>query len=325
MIDSSQKKFSMIKKENSHSAIVTVDFRSDRNIKMLLECKISDVNKNVTDIFYLNVDRSSRQSRNAFLLMTADSVPLFRNFISATDSFRIISHDKSNSQLRVHYYHRDFPLAAPPFSFDFYPSFDYIPDSIFFIDVSSLNEFCFPREGMYHLQKDSLSKDGLTLLRLHEDFPEQTKPEKLIESIRYLMARREFEELKSDFNPKGAVDKFWLDRGGNPERTRHLIRKYYSRVQFANEHFTSYHEGWKTDRGMIYIIFGAPHLVYRTSKTELWIYGDVSSSLSLNFTFIKVINPFTDNDFSLSRAPIYESSWYRAVDTWREGRVFNDN
>ena len=165
----------------------------------------------------------------------------------------------------------------------------------------------------------------MTIFCFRSDFPELTTPSQLVESIRYLMARKEFEEVKNNPNPKGAVDKFWLELGGNPERTRHLISKYYSRVEFANRNFSSYHEGWKTDRGMIYIIFGAPHLVYRTLKSELWIYGDVSSSLSLNFSFIRVINPFSDNDFSLSRAPTYEASWYRAVDTWRQGRVFNDN
>ncbi|MBK5286747.1 MAG: GWxTD domain-containing protein [Bacteroidia bacterium] len=326
IIDSSRKTFSILKKENSSSALVTVDFLSNRIIEMLMECKITDVNKNVTDVFYLHVDRSSNQSRNSFLVMNAsDSVPVFSNFISASDSFRIFSRDTSPTRLRVNYYHRNFPLAAPPFSFDYYPSFDYLPDSVFTIDNSSHPAFYFPREGFYHIQKDTSSRDGLTLLRFQDGFPELTNPKQLIESIRYLMTRKEYDELKNSLNPKGAVDKFWLDLGGNADRTRQLIRRYYSRVQFANENFTSYQEGWKTDRGMIYIIFGAPHLVYRTSKSELWIYGDASSSLSLNFSFVKVINPFTDNDFSLSRAPIYESNWYRAVDTWRQGRVFNDN
>jgi GWxTD domain-containing protein len=325
VVDSSRKSFSMIKKENSLEATVTVDFRSDRNIIMLLECKIIDLNKNVTDIFYIPVDRSSRQSRNSFLVTNTKSAPLFRNYVSLSDSFSVLYRDSSARNFFVSYYKRTFPLAAPPFSFDYYKAFDYHRDSIFTIDVSQTKTFCFLQEGFYHIQQDTSSKDGLTLFCFRSDFPELTTPAQLVESIRYLMSRKEYEEVKNNPNPKAAVDKFWLDLGGNTDRTRHLIRKYYSRVQFANERFTSYHEGWKTDRGMIYIIFGAPHLVYRTSKSELWIYGDVSSSLSLNFTFIKVINPFTGNDFSLSRAPVYESNWYRAVDTWREGRVFNDN
>ena len=37
---------------------------------------------------------------------------------------------------------------------------------------------------------------------------------------------------------------------------------YYRRVRFANEEFTQYKDGWKTDRGMIYILFGPPNQVF---------------------------------------------------------------
>jgi hypothetical protein len=75
---------------------------------------------------------------------------------------------------------------------------------------------------------------------------------------------------------------------------------------------------------MMYVIFGPPNFVFRNSVSENWIYGQPNNALSLNFFYTKVNNPFTDNDFTLSRAPIYESNWYRAVDLWRQGRVYND-
>ena len=84
LVDSSRKNFTMIKKENSTTAIVAVDFLSNRNIEMLMECKIIDLNKNVTDIFFIHIDRSSRQSRNSFLVVNAiDSVPHFKKRIPA--------------------------------------------------------------------------------------------------------------------------------------------------------------------------------------------------------------------------------------------------
>ena len=325
VIDSASKKFVLQKKENPLPVAVNLEFRSARQAEMLLECKITDVNKSITDIFYLNVDRSTEQSRNYFRVASPnEEVPFFSYQISATDSFRILHKDTSFKNLTVHYYHRNFPLAAPPFSFDYHESFDYKPDSIFAIEIGEGKIFSFPGEGFYHVQKDTTIKPGLTLFRFHSDFPDLTNPEQLLEPIRYLTTRREFEEMKRNKDYKKAVDEFWLETGGNPERTRHLIKKYYSRVQFANENFTSYHEGWKTDRGLIYIIFGPPHMIYRTSKTEAWIYGEASAAMALNFSFIKVINPFTDNDYTLSRAPIYEANWYRAVDMWRQGRVYND-
>ncbi|HCA83184.1 MAG TPA: GWxTD domain-containing protein, partial [Flavobacteriales bacterium] len=80
--------------------------------------------------------------------------------------------------------------------------------------------------------------------------------------------------------------------------------------------------GWKTDRGMIYLIFGEPAFIDRTTDSETWIYGDRFSTASLRFNFLKIQNPFSDNDFLLQRMPVYKPEWYKAVDVWRSGRVY---
>jgi hypothetical protein len=131
IIDTCSKKFVLQKKEHPLPVTVNLEFRSDRAADMLLECKITDINKNVFDIFYLHVDRSTPQSRNYFNVVSAeDGTPVFSYILSA-DSFQIIHKDTSFKNLFVQYYHRDFPLSAPPFSFDYHESFDYKPDSIF--------------------------------------------------------------------------------------------------------------------------------------------------------------------------------------------------
>jgi GWxTD domain-containing protein len=145
----------------------------------------------------------------------------------------------------------------------------------------------------------------------------------MLEAVRYITSRREYDEMMENPNLRNAIDGFWISRGGNAEKSRLLIRHYYNRVQEANTLFTSFVEGWRTDRGMIYIVFGIPNTVYRNSSTETWIYGTPNSTLALNFLFTRVNNPFSDNDLVLSRSPIYESNWYRAVETWRQGRAYN--
>ena len=40
------------------------------------------------------------------------------------------------------------------------------------------------------------------------------------------------------------------------QKAKSLIAIYYNRIQNANLHFTTFKEGWKTDRGMIYVVFG---------------------------------------------------------------------
>ena len=126
-------------------------------------------------------------------------------------------------------------------------------------------------------------------------------------------------------NKKAELDAFWLEVGGSPERARGLIRAFYNRVQDANRAFTSYMEGWKTDRGMIYLVMGQPISIYRDAETEQWTYSGLVGFPDILFIFRKMNNPFSNNDYALIRQPVYENVWYLAVDHWRQGRIVNDN
>jgi hypothetical protein len=60
---------------------------------------------------------------------------------------------------------------------------------------------------------------------------------------------------------------------------------------------------------MDYIIFGKPNNVYKNANAESWVYGQLNSTLSLNFLFVRVNNTITDNDFTITREQLYEGSW----------------
>lgn len=325
-LDSSGADFVVEQSDNaSKIRLYTVDFKIPKQGNFLLTCAVIDLNKKSAEEFFINIDNSTKQSRQNFLATFANSnLPLMRNYISAADSFKVNYNDASVKKIYVRYYHRSFPLAAPPFSFDIHDDFNFKPDSCFTINADDSTVLNFQREGIYHFQIDTTSYEGLSLYLFKRGFPAVTTPEQMIEATRYLTSKKEFEELNTSPTKKASVDRFWLDIGGNSDRTRQLIKKYYSRIQEANRLFTSYTEGWRTDRGMMYIVFGPPNFLYKNSVSENWIYGQPNNVMSLNFFFTKVNNPFTDNDFTLSRAPIYESNWYHAVDYWRQGRVYND-
>ncbi|MBP6333903.1 MAG: GWxTD domain-containing protein [Bacteroidia bacterium] len=309
--------------EKGQTKIVNCDFTHSGVGTFLLRVYLNDVNKNYEEDYFVPMENEGKQLRQFYQLTNLKGELLFDYYLEEDDTVRIISRDTLKMNLWCKYYRRDFPLAAPPHSFDTREGFNYRPDSVFEINLHDTNGIVLSEEGFYHFQNDTLLREGLTLYRFGRSFPMVTSPAQMLEAMRYLTSKREYDEMKSSPALRNAVDAFWLSRGGNPEKSRALIRSYYNRVQEANLMFTSFVEGWKTDRGMIYTIFGMPNTVYRSSSSESWIYGTPNSTLALNFLFTRVNNPFSDNDLVLSRSPIYESSWYRAVETWRQGRVYN--
>ena len=326
VLDSGSATFRITEEEKNLRKIYDLPFRIPKKSEMLLLVTIHDNQKNYEEEFYLPVDNSSKQCRQSFTArMINDSTPLFRNYIGPGDTIQVKYRDPSVKHYFVSAYNRNFPLAPPPFSFDTREEFNPIPDSTFIYDANDSNFITLRKQGFYHFQIDTADKNGFTLFVFHGSFPAVTSPDQMFECVRYITARREFEEMKTNQNKRAAMDKFWLDLGGNPERTKLLIKKYYTRIREANLFFTSYTEGWRTDKGLVYTVFGKPNTVYKSSTAESWIYGTPNSALSVNFFFNKVENPFTDNDFILTREPLLEGSWMRAVDVWRQGRVYNDN
>ena len=73
---------------------------------------------------------------------------------------------------------------------------------------------------------------------------------------------------------------FWKKLDPNPaDDYNPVFKEYFSRVAYANEHFSTYSlEGWKSDRGMVMIILGPPDNIdrhpfeYYSKPFEIWQY-----------------------------------------------------
>ena len=136
------------------------------------------------------------------------------------------------------------------------------------------------------MQTDTATRSGLTLSKFYDGFPNVSSPDNLLEPLRYITAEKEYEELAAKAQPQGWCRCFLVK---HRQRRRAYPRADpeipYGRVVYANRLFTSFKEGWKTDRGMIYIVFGTPNIVYKTDNTESWIYGEENHLLSMTFNF----------------------------------------
>jgi GWxTD domain-containing protein len=210
---------------------------------------------------------------------------------------------------------------------------DYEPDMIVPLAYSDTLPMMFPKEGVYLFSVQRGVKEGFTFMNFGPSFPAMNTPETMAEPLAYLASRQEVEEIISSVKPKAALDDFWIKCGGNIERARELIRIFYTRTLYSNYYFTSYKEGWRSDRGMIYIIYGPPDKVYKTIDGENWGYlkpvvkstwgGRVHLKEDyIFFNFKKKDNIFSDNDYYLSRSETPVTFWDQAVLSWRKGIVF---
>lgn len=284
----------------------------------------TDLYREKSSISYLAVDKSSKYVRQNYLAIDAKTgVPLFRSWFFEKEKILIQYHHSSSENLSVSYYNHEFDIAPPPFAVYNHKLFDYKTNDVFQISEDENDTYLFEasRRGFYHIQADSSDREGFTLFQYHDGFPTINSTEEMVSALRFITSKKEFKELTESDKQKLELDQFWLKIANNPARARELIKAYYNRVQNANIFFSCHKEGWKTDRGIIYIVFGPPDIVYKSSSAESWVYGEENNYLSVTFNFLKVDNPFTRNDFTLKRAPIYKNQWYRAVDSWRQGRV----
>jgi GWxTD domain-containing protein len=210
---------------------------------------------------------------------------------------------------------------------------DYEPMRIVALPYSDTLPIMLPKEGIFLCSVERDIRDGYAIMNFGPSYPNMTTPEEMIEPLIYLAPLFEIEQMRSSSKPKLALDDFWIKCGGNIEKARELIRIFYTRVVYSNVYFTSYAEGWRTERGMIYIIYGPPDKVYKSSEGETWGYRKpvVKSSWGgrysvkeeyLFFNFKQRENVFSDNDYYLSRSETLVTYWDQAVLSWRKGIVF---
>ena len=290
-----------------------------------LKVSLTDMVRNEEQIRYIYVDKRTAFSQQNFLISEVKSkTPYFPPYVLGNGEFKIESSNFDKyDQIYVLFYGQSMPLPKPSFSVIREKEFLAQFDSIWVLPFKPGLNYMLRYEGMYYFQLDTSVNEGLTILNFGKEFPHIQTPEQLVDPLAYLTTSTEYDQLKNETNQKLAVDNFWLDKSDNMERARELIRIYYNRVYFSNYYFTTFKPGWMTDRGMIYVIYGTPQAIYRSVDDEKWVYYRKSFSSSLTFTFSYMPSPYSENNFVLERSESYDTYWREAVNSWKNGKVFN--
>lgn len=262
--------------------------------------------------WYFFVKLESKYPVNGYL--TAENGPVLNGYVFMGKEYQVVG-SGSNKPIKIYFYKDQFPAGSPPFA-----ERDMAVDRFLFADstftVEPDSKISFKREGLYLAQEDTAAARGFAFRTVSESYPRYTKMDDLTEPLVFVTTQTEYNELLAANNEKPKFDKVILDITRDKDRATNFMRSYFRRVELANKYFTSYKEGWRTDRGMIYLIYGLPTEVSRNNGRETWYY----KTFGLRLTFVKTGSVYDPETYVLVRDKRYMEKWYSTIDLWRKSR-----
>ena len=112
-----------------------------------------------------------------------------------------------------------------------------------------------------------------------------------LDLVRLIARSGEIDSLEhsSPVERKEAWVRFWKRRDPTPDTDENEFKtEFFDRVRYANENFAVLEPGWKSDRGRVYIQYGAPDQIDQHAQNvdgppyEVWIYD----RLNRRFVFV---------------------------------------
>jgi len=251
------------------------------------------------------------------LLVNDQGSPIVAGYFKIDDELAVSSNNKESKQVYIHHYSKTFHYADPPTRVKGIADKELTVDSIFV--VATGKKLVFQSPGLYFMQTDPSGNTGYAYRVERGPYPNYNLLEELSRCMRYITTNDEWKKLDTPDLTKAVFDEVWIKMAGNELGARKAIREYFRRITAANKYFTSYKEGWKTDMGMIYTIFGPPDEVNIRKNYEVWRYKETIHHDEMEFDFKKLKNPFSNRHYTLIRDDSYGRDWYRTVDMVRKG------
>lgn len=312
-------------RENADKRFITqivLNTRKGKFYQLMILAK--DVVRNEENLTFDYVDRISDYSEQNFLITESqgNNIPVFSPRVIGNSLFKIDYPDSQFDKVYVNFYGGELPLPRPSFAEGKNKELPAKPDSLWILPFRKGLSYILNYEGVYQFKLDTTRSEGFTVFNFGMTYPKIQEVKQMIEPLAYLTTTPEYDALKKSTNQKLAIDNFWIKKAGSVDKARELIKVYYNRVFFSNFFFTSYKPGWKTDRGMIFIVYGPPQQVRVSPTQEKWIYFKNNFSTTVTFTFDFVPSSYTLDNYILERSDNYDSYWRQAVDTWRKGNIF---
>ncbi len=131
-------------------------------------------------------------------------------------------------------------------------------------------------------------------------------PEKGVEILKYIASKKDLDAMSKAETAAERLrlwNEFWLGLDPTPGTPENEVKDdYFERIEFANQNFSiMQREGWRTDRGMVFIQYGPPdqiedHPFELDSKAyQIWYYYRSGNQVR-EFLFV---DEFGNNDYVL--------------------------
>jgi len=305
VVDSASVTYKLVRRdEKSPAFFATLSIPVRQGSRYLLKLETKDLNRGSIGLEYLYVDKTNPYGAQNFKVVSMVSgYPKFMRFFLPGERFNVRYRDQYVDSIYVKYYNLKSELPRPPIT----ASADYTrsvtPDTSFRFPLVDTADYNLRLEGMYYVQVDNEQEDGLTLFNFGGSFPDVKTSKELMEPLFYLATQAEYRDLR--------------------KKSRELIRIYYNRVIYSNLYFTSNKEGWKTDQGMIFILFGPPSRIQMTGNGERWFYYARRKSKAVEFQFVRQPDAFFHQHLVWSKSIESQTYWNEAIRSWRDGKVYS--
>ncbi len=271
--------------------------------------------------FYLDIPLQLKEwSPTPFLIFEAKKdIPYFANYINKDYPVRLVDVFNGSQSYQINGTSSSSTVAIPPFDDSNLPEAEGIPlDTLY--GVTNAEEFRFYNNGYHTIKAANNPNNQLGIMVTDEVHPYFDNFRDLMTPLIYVSTNDEYKDMVAADDSRKAFETFVNNTiSTNEQVAKDFIKYYYQRVRKSARLFSDNREGWKTDRGMIYQVFGNPAQVFRNESTELWVYPAANGG-RLRFIFDILVEDGMIK-YKLIRAKRYRENWMRAVTQWRSGRI----
>lgn len=283
----------------------------------------------VVDIYNIPKNRRNKydvplkigdQRPPSFLIFEEElNIPYFNSYINKGDKIRIKDVFSESGTFEITGFQNNAELPMPPF--DDTERKEPAKVSLDTLYGAQHNEiFTFYNEGYYKITRSDDSQNSAHILVADPYYPYFDNYNKLIRPLIFLSTNTEYEAILASEDTRDGFEEFVQNTISSNERVaKDFVKYYFRRIRKSAKLFSEDREGWKTDRGMIYLVFGDPLQVFRNEQTELWVYSSGSGG-RLRFVFDKIEKDGMIKH-QLIRGDRYKEDWMTAVTQWRAGRI----